>query len=109
MGGDHDGEIALIPRITLSPSIQNLDHAIGFKRREFPVQLAFAMTINKSQSQGQSVKFVGIDLRTPVFSHGQLYVAFSRATSYRRIKVLLNNDVLTTSTSNVVYKITAVL
>jgi len=34
------------------------------------------MTINKSQ--GQSVEHVGVDLRTPVFSHGQLYVALSR-------------------------------
>ncbi|KAI8533766.1 hypothetical protein RHMOL_Rhmol10G0034600 [Rhododendron molle] len=36
------------------------------------------MTINKSQ--GISVKFVGVDLRIPVFSHGQLYVALSRCT-----------------------------
>ncbi|KAG5715428.1 hypothetical protein E4T56_gene6682 [Termitomyces sp. T112] len=31
------------------------------------------MTINKSQ--GQSVKHVGLDLQSGVFSHGQLYVA----------------------------------
>ena len=37
------------------------------------------MTINKSQ--GQSVEYVGINLQTSVFSHGQLYVAFSRCTS----------------------------
>jgi hypothetical protein len=30
------------------------------------------MTINKSQ--GQSFKFVGVDLRAPTFSHGQFYV-----------------------------------
>ncbi|KAF8497331.1 hypothetical protein BU17DRAFT_103279 [Hysterangium stoloniferum] len=30
------------------------------------------MTINKSQ--GQSLKLVGLDLRSPVFSHGQFYV-----------------------------------
>ncbi|KAI8530170.1 hypothetical protein RHMOL_Rhmol11G0034800 [Rhododendron molle] len=48
-------------------------------RRQFPVHLAYAMSINKSQ--GQSVKFVGVDLRTPVFSHGQLYVVLSRCTS----------------------------
>jgi ATP-dependent exoDNAse (exonuclease V) alpha subunit len=39
------------------------------------------MTINKSQ--GQSIVNVGIDVRTPVFSHGQLYVALSRCTSSR--------------------------
>src|SRR5712672_1256311 len=103
MGGDHDGEIALIPRITLSPSIHTVDHAIHFKRRQFPIQLTFAMTINKAQ--GQSVKYVGIDLHTPVFSHGQLYVTFSHATSYNCIKVLLENETETCGnlTPNVVY------
>ena len=48
------------------------------------------MTINKSQ--GQSVKKVGLDLRTPVFTHGQLYVALSRCTSQREIKVLLDQS-----------------
>ncbi|KNZ75904.1 hypothetical protein J132_00917 [Termitomyces sp. J132] len=36
------------------------------------------MTINKSQ--GQSVKHVGLDLLSGVFSHGQLYVALSQCT-----------------------------
>jgi len=43
------------------------------------VKIALAMTINKSQ--GQSVEHVGLDLRTPTFSLGQLYVALSRTTS----------------------------
>ena len=54
-------------------------------RRQFPVQLAFAMTINKSQ--GQTFERVGILLSDPVFSHGQLYVAFSRAKSRDDVKV----------------------
>jgi len=60
MGGDHDGELSLIPCIMLTPSIQSQDHAIAFKQRQFPIQLAFAMTINKAQ--GQSVDHVGINL-----------------------------------------------
>jgi ATP-dependent exoDNAse (exonuclease V) alpha subunit len=48
------------------------------------------MSINKAQ--GQTMKKVGIDLRTPVFSHGQLYVAFSRATDSSDVCVLLPPD-----------------
>ena len=46
------------------------------------------MTINKSQ--GQSLERVGIYLEQPVFSHGMLYVAFSRATSAEAVTVYVN-------------------
>ncbi|KIK92199.1 hypothetical protein PAXRUDRAFT_147836, partial [Paxillus rubicundulus Ve08.2h10] len=39
------------------------------------------------KSQGLSVKYVGLDLHAPVFSHGQLYVAFSQCTDPRCVKV----------------------
>ena len=42
------------------------------------------------------MSIVGIDLRSPVFSHGQLYVALSRCTSANRIKVLFPNESDTT-------------
>jgi ATP-dependent exoDNAse (exonuclease V) alpha subunit len=60
------------------------------------------MTINKSQ--GQSVSHVGLDLQTPAFSHGQLYVGLSRCTSAARIKVLLNDGNADRRTANIVYK-----
>jgi hypothetical protein len=94
------GNVVLIPRITLEPSAQNLP--VPLRRHQFPVRLAFSMTINKSQ--GQSVGRVGLDLRMPVFSHGQLYVALSRCTSGSRIKVLLNENNTDGRTANVVYK-----
>ncbi|KAG5517186.1 hypothetical protein RHGRI_037823 [Rhododendron griersonianum] len=96
--GEQFGKLAFIPRISLSPS--SSDFPFHMTRRQFPVRLAYAMTINKSQ--GQSVKFVGVDLRTPVFSHGQLYVALSRCTSFDRITVLLPEEE-TNSTTNIVY------
>jgi ATP-dependent DNA helicase PIF1 len=39
-----------------------------FKRKQFPIRLSFAMTINKAQ--GQTIPNVGVYLPKPVFSHG---------------------------------------
>jgi len=99
LGGKHAGRIVFIPRINVEPSAE--DMPIPLSRRQFPVCLAFAMTINKSQ--GQSVVNVGLDLRVPVFSHGQLYVALSRCTSGDRIKVLFPDGSEGVSTTNIVY------
>jgi ATP-dependent exoDNAse (exonuclease V) alpha subunit len=59
------------------------DNPIPLRCQQFPVHLAFAMTINKVQ--GQSVKWVGQNLHTPMFSHGQLYVALSHCTHPERV------------------------
>lgn len=99
LGGEHAGQTAFIPRMNLSPTDEELPFA--FRRRQFPVRIAFAMTINKSQ--GQSVKHVGLDLRTPIFTHGQLYVALSRVTSVHRIKIILPTQNVGT-TKNIVFK-----
>ena len=44
------------------------------------------MTVNKAQ--GQTIPNVGVYLPEPVFSHGQLYVALSRATARSNIRIL---------------------
>jgi hypothetical protein len=100
LGGDHDGEVAFIPRISLIPT-STPAFTFKIKRRQFPVRLAFAITINRAQ--GQSVKYVGLDLRIPVFAHGQLYVALSRVTTKKNLRILLPNDNLDSKTNNVVY------
>lgn len=84
--GQFVGKEVFIPRITLSYD-EGKKKTIPFKRTQFPVRLCFAMTINKSQ--GQTLDFVGLYLEQPVFSHGQLYVALSRAKTSKSVKVLL--------------------
>ena len=101
LNGNSVGEEVLIHRMDMNPS----DTRLPFKmnRRQFPVIISFAMTINKSQ--GQSMSNVGLYLPNPVFSHGQLYVAMSRVKSIDGLKVLiLNKDKEATNvTTNVVY------
>ncbi|XP_037942473.1 ATP-dependent DNA helicase pif1-like [Teleopsis dalmanni] len=72
LNGKFEGEAVLLPRIPMIPS----DSPIPFRRLQFPIRLAFRMTINKSQ--GQTMSICGIDLENQVFLHGQLYVACSR-------------------------------
>jgi ATP-dependent exoDNAse (exonuclease V) alpha subunit len=55
---------------------------VEFTRLQFPLQLCYAMTINKSQGQTFTGK-VGLYLN----DHGQLYVALSRATSFKNISI----------------------
>ena len=100
IGGKHNGDLAFIPRIALYSSTQ-AGFRFQLKRRQFPVRLAFSMTINKAQ--GQSIRHVGLDLRESVFSHGQLYVALSRVTSSRRLKILLPTGTTECRVRNVVY------
>lgn len=92
--GKYEGEIVLIPRIPLI----SIDMFVEFKRLQFPIRLAFAMTINKAQ--GQTLKVCGVNLKNPCFSHGQLYVACSRVGNPKNLYIYAPNR----TTKNIVYK-----
>ncbi|XP_070157972.1 ATP-dependent DNA helicase PIF1-like [Polyergus mexicanus] len=63
--GDKAEDIVFLNRITFY--CENI-YPFTFSRRQFPIKLAFAMTINKSQ--GQTFDRIGLDLRKDVFNHG---------------------------------------
>ncbi|CAG8505261.1 22279_t:CDS:2 [Cetraspora pellucida] len=94
------GACIFLPYITLTPS--NSDLPFMLMCWQFPIQPAFAMIINKAQ--GQTLNRVGIYLQTLVFSHGQLYVAYSRITFKQNLKILtLDRHEGAGCTKNIVY------
>jgi len=90
-------------------------------RTQFPLRLAYCISINKSQGNivlfqscklsnmriiGQELSKCLLDLRTPPFAHGHLYVALSRIRKYTDIAVYTNDENIingVVTTENVVY------
>uniref|UniRef100_A0A8R1I5I4 ATP-dependent DNA helicase n=1 Tax=Caenorhabditis japonica TaxID=281687 RepID=A0A8R1I5I4_CAEJA len=93
--GSNKGKDTFVPRITCYED-KNLPFRL--KRTQFPVKLAFAISINKAQ--GQSFGRVGLYLPEDVFAHGQTYVALSRARSKNELFIKSSSERLL----NVVYK-----
>ena len=100
LSGIHRGKSVFIPHISISTSAAS-GLPFTLRRHQFPIRVAFGMSINKSQ--GQSLLHSGINLSTPVFAHGQLYVALSRAKDYRNIHVSLLFQNKPYNTDNIVY------
>ncbi|CAL9246750.1 unnamed protein product [Arabidopsis halleri] len=96
--GNQHGEKVLIPRIPSHPVLirripshpTEANFPIKMRRRQFPLKLAFAMTID--ESQGQTLSKVGIYLPRRVFSHEQMYVAISKVKSKAGLKVLITDN-----------------
>lgn len=81
---DDEDKILILPRI---PMVSNESStAFKLKRLQFPVKLAFAVTFNRAQGQSVGEK-CGILLPKKIWTHGQIYVAFSRCGNPRNIFV----------------------
>ncbi|CAG8836583.1 31246_t:CDS:2, partial [Gigaspora margarita] len=87
--GSHQSKYVFIPRI---PLLASEDSGLPFilERKQFPICLAFALMINKSQDQ--TLSHIRLYLPQPVFSHGQLYIAISRIREMHNIKVAVENS-----------------
>lgn len=96
--GDKSGDIIFLPKITMSTG-ESSNLPFILYRKQFPIVLAFAITINKSQ--GQSFDELGIYLDRPLFSHGQLYVALSRAKDPQKLYIKCSSK---ENVSNIVWK-----
>ena len=92
----------LLPRIKFLPDTG--DHPFEWARLQFPIRVAFATTINKSQ--GQTLTHVGVWLQSPVFNHGQLYVACSRVGKPTSLNIAIKQEAgeQADQTDNIVFK-----
>ncbi|KAI9086141.1 hypothetical protein K1719_031862 [Acacia pycnantha] len=102
LNGTSVGEEILIHRMDMNPSETTLPFKMT--RRQFPIIISFAMTINKSQCQ--SLSNAGLYLPSPIFLHGQLYVVMSRVKNFSGLKILILNEFgkCSNTTINVVYR-----
>lgn len=83
---DVDGEHVEVEPVTwekirydYSPATKTISHDVVAEFTQFPLRLAWAVTIHKAQ--GKTLDAAVIDLGPRAFAPGQTYVAFSRLTS----------------------------
>lgn len=96
---DFKGTTVWVAKIISDPTSNGKKNS-NYSRFQFPLRLAYSMSINKVsfklypfnctylQAQGQTFERVGIVLKNNVFAHGQLYVALSRARDSNNVTLL---------------------
>jgi len=81
--GPRKRSIVLLPRVTFSVSESNSGLPFDFVRTQFPITLAYCVTVHKAQ--GQTLQRIGLYFSGETFAHGQLYVALSRVGGWEHI------------------------
>ena len=79
-----NSKIIAIPRIRFKFRLA-FGQSYQLRRTQFPLRLAYCMSVNKSQ--GQEEESVLLDLRNQLLSHGHLYVALSRVRDASKVAI----------------------
>jgi hypothetical protein len=83
---------------TISPDASGLPFTIT--RRQYPIIPAYCLSVHKAQ--GQTIKTCGLIFESDPFTHGQLYVALSRVSSWISLWIMVHEG--ETSIHNIVLK-----
>jgi hypothetical protein len=72
LSGPGLGNIVHLPRCSFLVTSEMTGLPFNFQRRQFPMTLAYCVTVHKSQ--GQTLRKIGIVVDTDPFAHGMVYV-----------------------------------